>query len=397
MDPRSEVILILSLLIGLGFFAQRYSRIVANVFGLKGETLLGIELILIGALLGPQGINLITRDALEGVSPVFALGLGWIGMSVMIEMDLKQFRRMPVELGLYSLIASVITFAVSYVLLRLVLAQLPVVSKFDWALMLAVLTIPVAPEVLAARARALGQRSRELSRLVTLGILDDVFSILFYLLIFPLLTSRITGVSYFKNLIYSLIIGFVTALILNLLTIPSRKRSELLLILLGIVFLASGLSAMLGISPFLTCSICGLAVANSSIKRLRIAEVLQKAERPVFFLFLVLAGGLIELQSLNEDDMLLFTSLVAFGFVCFRWFSKYAGYWTAARLGAPEAARHELPVLALSGIFIAMLVDVRLVVHSPEGNELLYTGMLAFVLSMIFSHLALRFRIGRAG
>jgi len=63
----------------------------------------------------------------------------------------------------------------------------------------------------------------------------------------------------------------------------------------------------------------------------------------------VLAGGLIELQSLNEDDMLLFTSFVAIGFVCFRWFSKYVGYWAVGRLGAPEAARHELPVLALFG------------------------------------------------
>ncbi len=396
MDPRSELILILSLLIGLGLIAQKYSRIIASIFGLKGETLVGIEFILIGVLLGPQGFNLITREALDGMFPVFALGLGWIGMTVMIEMDLKQFQRMPPQLGLYSLIASLIAFGITYILIRMILAQLPLVSKFDWALMLAVLAIPAAPEVLAAKARALGQRTRELTRLVTMGILDDFYSILFYLLIFPLLTSRITGVNYHKNLLYSFAIGLLSALILNLLTIPSRKRSELQLILLGVVFFASGLSAMLGISPFLTCSVCGLMIANSSLKRLRIAEVLQKAERPVFFFFLVLAGGLIELHSLNEDDMLLFTSFVAMAFVLFRWLSKYVGYWAVTHIGAPAEARQELPFLALSGIFIAMLVDIRLVVHSPEGNELLYTGMLAFILSLLFSHVALRYRVARA-
>ncbi len=393
MESRSEVILILSLLVGIGLLAQRYSRFVADVFGIKGESLIGIEFVFIGLLLGPQGLNFFPPELLSSLFPAFVLALGWIGLAVMIEMDLRGIPRLPLKLGAVSFAASAVAFLLIYLFFRAFFSVVPLVSRFDWALVLAALSLPVAPEMLAAQLRRRADRTRENNALLALGIFDDLHSVLFYFVVYPLILSQFVQVSYWQNLMLTLGIGLLSGFLLNLLTIPSRKRSELLLILLGVVLFASGLSAMMRVSPLLSCSICGLFAANSSLKRLRMSDVLLRAERPIFYFFLVLVGALLDLQALWSDNMLLLTTAVALIFVVMRMAGKYAGYHLATRFYGPRNAGNRIALLSLSGIFIAMLVDLRLGIEGPESNELLFAGMLAFVLSIVTSHLVVRLRI----
>lgn len=391
MTPRAQTILLLSLLIAIGFVAQKYARVISRLFGLKGESLVGIEFILIGMLLGPHGLNLITSEAFDGLFPIFSLALGWIGLTMMIEMDFRTVTRIPFRLAGISLLASLITLGVVYSLFSALLPDFA--SKLNWALILGLLAIPVAPEMIASQMRNFKHKSKDLHQVLTLGILDDFHSILMYSILFPFLVHAYTGMDFLRLLLLGLLVGGICGVILNLLTIPSRKRSELLLILIGTVFLASGLSGMLNISPLFTNATCGVVVANSSFKRLRMADVLQKAERPVFFFFLLLVGLLLDLEALYQSKMVWAGLIIACLFILFRFIGKFVGYWLSTQFNGPVLAATELTFIGQSGIFIAILVDLRLAIAGPESNELLFTGILAFILNSLLLHLVIRYKI----
>lgn len=57
----------------------------------------GIEFLFLGLLLGPQYLNLIDSKAQDGLAPLAALVLGWIGLLYGFQFEIKKLRRFPLE------------------------------------------------------------------------------------------------------------------------------------------------------------------------------------------------------------------------------------------------------------------------------------------------------------
>ncbi|RME00850.1 MAG: hypothetical protein D6814_02745, partial [Calditrichaeota bacterium] len=207
----SEVVLVLALLITLGMLAQKYSRLITNRFGLLGQALIGFEFIILGIVLGPHGIDLISKDALAGLFPIFTLALGWIGLTMMIEADLKTVRRIPVKLGALSAWTSLLTFVLVFAIFTGIFALFHFPrATLKWPVILAIISIPVAPALMNSQLRSLKTRDKSISDLLTLGILDDFHGVLIYLLLFPFVISNYNQQPYFKILLTSLAVGVVS-------------------------------------------------------------------------------------------------------------------------------------------------------------------------------------------
>jgi len=393
MSRSAEIVLLLSLVGILSFLARRYAKIISTWMGLSEALFVGGEFILLGIVLGPHGIHLISHSALEDIFPIFSLALGWIGLTMMLELDFRMINRVPAKFFKMSFLESAVVFLIVLLGMRglFYLAHLSG-SEFIWPVALAVLALPVAPMIVAEQLRHLVVDRKVFQKILTISILDDFLALVLYAFVHPYLISRVNGEPFWKIFFISLGIGIVSGILLHFLTITSRRRAEILLIMLGIVFLTSGISGMLGVSPLLACAICGGVVANTSYKRTRMVDVLQKAEHPLFFAFLILIGAWLNLDILFRQGMGWVLLGIAAVFVAFRVFGNLFGSWLAWHLAREPDAKLSLSFIAQGGIYIAILVDLRLSLAGEISNALLLVGIVAFILNTSIVYPLMRFR-----
>ncbi len=82
------------------------------------------------------------------------------------------------------------------------------------------------------------------------------------------------------------------------LTRPRPGGEEIVLFLLGIAAFASGAALQLQLSPLFVSVTMGLVVANFSPDPQRVFRVLQEWEKPIYVVFLLLAGALLSFSTL---------------------------------------------------------------------------------------------------
>ena len=393
MSRSAEIVLLLSLVGILSFLAKRYAKIISSWMGLGEAIFIGGEFILLGIILGPHGIDLIPHSSLEEIFPLFSLALGWIGLTMMLELDFRMISRVPVSFFKMSFLESVITFLIVFwgigAFTSLVHFPKP---EFIWPMALAAMALPVAPAVVAAQLRRYVVDRQVFQKIITVSILDDFLAVVLYAFVHPYLISRVSGEPFAKIFFISIGIGVASGILLHFLTFTSRRRAEIFLIMLGIVFLTSGISGMLGVSPLLACAISGVVVANTSYKRMRMVDVLQRAEQPIFFAFLILVGAWLNLGILFQQGMAFALFVIAAVFVAFRVIGKLFGSWLAWRLAREQDGKLCFSLIAQGGIYIAILVDLRLSIAGEVSNALLLVGIIAFILNTSIVYPLMRFR-----
>jgi hypothetical protein len=127
----------------------------------------------------------------------------------------------------------------------------------------------------------------------------------------------------------------------------------LVLFLLGICAFASGAALQFQLSPLFVCVIMGALVANLSADPQRIFAVLQRWEKPVYVVLLLLAGALLDFPTLWIVPL-------AIGYVAIRGGAKIVGSAAASRtvrLDFPVPKRIGLGLMPQGGISLAMAIS----------------------------------------
>lgn len=263
--------------------------------------LTGTEYIFLGAILGPHLTGLLTTEVLENLSPLIALGLGWVGLMFGVQLEWRRLRRVPRRYFGIAGIESLVTAAVLFGVFRwLVLPRihpgdsgLAVVAA---ALSVAAMGTPTSPSATALVIRHLGKRTRLGAFLGYLSGMDSFMGILLFGLVFCLYhSSRVAGVPILHPLEWltlSILLGVVLGLLLDSLTRPRYTGDELVLMVIGMVIFAGGVSAYLRLSALFVTTVLGITFCNRSPLGGRIYTMLQATEKPFYIIFLLLAGAL---------------------------------------------------------------------------------------------------------
>ncbi|MBE0616314.1 MAG: hypothetical protein IH608_00115, partial [Proteobacteria bacterium] len=140
---------------------------------------------------------------------------------------------------------------------------------------------------------------------------------------------------------------------------------EVLLFLLGVVLFSGGLAAHLRLSPVFTNLVAGVLVANLSGRAGRYHELLLHVEKPLYLLFLVLAGAHWSVTVRGLVPMVaLYVGLRALG--------KWAGGRAAlpVLLRRPEGfAGYGMGLVAQSEMAVILMVNL-LAFHTDERTRL---------------------------
>jgi len=318
----------------------------------------GTHFLLLGFLLGPSGVGLLSEAATSELSPFLALGMGWVGFHFGLQLDRASLGRFPAPYHVAAYGQAVITFFLffggAYLLMSLLApAEAPSPLLLAGAAATACVTTPAGIAVVSSNFLVRGN-VRDL--LFFTGSLDAAVGIVALQVVYALYRPELPGVlggpGQLVLVAAALGLGVVMAIVFLWLVRRRPAAEELVLFVLGICAFAAGAALQWGLSPLFVSLTMGAVVANFGRSRHRVFALLQKWEKPVYLTFLLLAGALLRTPTLAVVAL-------ALAYALLRALSKGVAGAVVSTLpvGFAVPRRFGLGLIPQGGISLAMAVS----------------------------------------
>lgn len=337
-------------------------RRLQDALGLRSAIAAGFPFVALGLLARQPVVNILSERVLVGLTPLIEFGLGWLGFLVGFKLDVRVLDRLPRGAAAVVTAGTVLPFVVISLVCAATLAALGVSITdglfFRSAIVLGAAGAMTAPaairSVIGVEERKAAECLDELIGIVGLAVIAAYFR--------PPALSGAWSLPGTAWLFLTFGMGATLGLVLYVILRRPASDPEFAAIALGSIAFAAGMSAYLGLSPLVICFIAGVVIANlPSLHRDALARTLERFERPIFLVFLALAGALWDPRDWRGWALL--PAFIA---------SRYLGLWGSRRIMArrePEALELLRPasfwVAPLSAVAIAVVVNARILYQGP--------------------------------
>ena len=327
--------------------------------------------IIFGLFVGPSFLNIITKEAIYAFQPVNQLALGILSLSIGSELHYAVFKKYGKNLFKLFLGEGIMTFALVAGLTYLLGLQI------EFAILLGILALTVSPSGVISVVKESGSKGPFTQNLLALVAVDNLFAILSFGIVSALLQglghTETAGVTLIFEVLLEIFLTFGIGIIMGLtLTYIIKKRpatAKFTVILLGFVFLGTGIADQFALSALLLNMTMGATITNLTLRRSVIATSLERVELPVFVAFLTLAGAKL------DTSVLITSGLVGAGYIGGRLAGKVIGSYTGAGFTDLTVKMRKNLGLALTpqaGVAIGLSVIAEQ--KFPQSNGLL-TGI----------------------
>lgn len=386
---RTVITLALFLIVGFlgsrGFVSRAMHRLpLSSLFAS------GMEFFLLGIVLGPASLNLITHDVLDDLEPIVYLMLGWIGLLFGVELSWDQVRKISGAVYRFLAVETVgflLLFSAAFY--AIIGRAWPTLSAYEHAVGAILFGITAAvssPTVIAVVTQRLPSRGPLTTTMRLAGALSPLFPLVAFGLFFMILHPRFldAGGVGFGALWWLFIngVGLVLGFVMVLFTLERTSDNEMLLLILGTVFIIGGVCYFLDLSALYTAMIVGVVVGNFSRKRDQIFRELHRIEKTLFFGFLVVVGTMVEF---HRPAVIV---IVAVAYVVLRVAMKYAVTGSAVMANCPGLRHYGRRAgLVLSGqgtMAMAIALDVTLASRAHVLAPALTVVALAVLVNDVF-------------
>ncbi|QNO13824.1 cation:proton antiporter [Alkalicella caledoniensis] len=327
--------------------------------------------IIFGLLVGPSFLNIITREAIYAFQPVNQLALGILSLSIGSELHYAVFRKYGKNLFKLFLGEGLLTFSLVASFTYLFGMRL------QFAILLGILALTVSPSGVLSIVKETGSKGLFTQNLLALVAVDNLFAILSFGVVSALLqgvgNSDTAGATLFLGVVQEVLltlgIGMLLGIILTYLIKKRPATAKFTVILLGFVFLGTGLADHFQLSALLLNMTMGATITNLTLRRNIVATSLERIELPVFVSFLTLAGAKL------DTSVLVTSGLVGVGYISGRLVGKIVGSYSGAMFTDLTVKMRKNLGLALTpqaGVAIGLSVIAEQ--KFPESNGML-TGI----------------------
>jgi hypothetical protein len=257
----------------------------------------GAEYLVLGILLGPQVSGVISVESAESFGPIVVLGTGWIGLTVGMQFYLPRLVRITGLTFRLAVIESLVTLAVVTAAMWWVLPKLGLTSEF-WAIVPAIalgaIAVASTPSGLDIAIRDRKRREPVVNQLETSLGVNAFVAVMTVGILFSWVhrapTSALRPPTPTEWAVITIGVGVLGGALFHLFLGEERKVDRLVVSLGGAIILASGAAAYLNVSPVLATLVVGIVLVNTSRGRTELRTVLAEAERPFYYVLLLLAG-----------------------------------------------------------------------------------------------------------
>ena len=378
-----DLILAIGLMVVIGFFGGCVAR------KLKFPRITGY--IIIGVLLSPSVLNIISKGTVENLDIITDIALGIIAYLVGGSLHIESLRKLeksiawitPFQsLGAWFFVTLSIAFLCPFIL------TIPEATfyqtYFPIAFVIGAVSCATAPAATMAIIHEYKAKGPLTTTLLAVVALDDAIAIGAFSIALGIskpLVSGIGGVSLiqmlgipFLQIAESIAIGIVFGFALVYISRLIRIRELLLVIIFGMIMLCIGVANHLGISAILANMVVGFIVVNKA-KRKEMLLVVEEIEDVVFAMFFVLAGLHFDLSVMESAFIL------ALLIVLTRCVGKYMGTRIGATIShAPDTVKNYLGLALLpkAGVTVGLILLAERAF--PAFGAILVNAVLASVI-----------------
>ncbi len=366
LESASEIIKVmlgLVFMFGLAYLAgnQRIQALEEKLHVTQVVTA-GLPFVFLGVIAHTRTVGILSESVLWELRPLLALGLGWIGFAAGFRFDSKLVQSiLPGTSAVSLLTASVpfVTIVGACAVLLVFVERSPVNAIFlRDAMMLGTagaMTAYTAPKLMGNHVAAIST-----DRVNSVVILEQIAGFVGLLVVAAYFRPQDVSVAWRLPgtawLFITLGMGtMVGALIWGMLA-EVKAGPEFTLLILGSVCFTAGMASFLRISPLFVCFIVGLIVVNlPGGPKDQIRESLEHIERPIYLVFLLVAGSLWDITAWQGWALM-------FLFVPARLFGKWLGVRLGRQLVPGDLTRHEQHSLIFSpmgALSIAIVVNAQ--------------------------------------
>jgi hypothetical protein len=407
---------------------HRRVRQLEERLGLSQAVTAGLPFVVLGAVSRHPSVGVLTNSVLADLGPLLRFALGWLGFlagfrfdfgvagertkrTVRISHDtfeqshggLERLSSLPLRLrapetrSMFTLttgraaIAFVVTGA-AMALALFALAGFRVEILYNPAFYRDVSLLGIAGALASGTPRPHAQDAPDArARSMVLRRVQDIVGVVGLLLVAAYFRSN-DGVTFWQlpgTAWLLLALGLGTAIGFVAYAVLTRARNadaEAMVLLIGTVAFGSGMAGYLRLSPLVVCFLAGLIVANLPGGRQRTTlAVLERVERPIYLLFLVVTGALLAIPSVAGW-------LLMIAFVVMRLLGQSIGIAWARRNGEDQADTGSVLESPMGALSIAVVVSAQ-VLFSGGVLPLLTSSVLGGVLiGEVLSQIASRVR-----
>ena len=350
----------------------------------------------IGILLSPSTFNILDRQLVnEDLYVVTEMALAIIAYTIGGSLIIQELKRLG---GMILWVT--ISQAVGALLLTTVVLvhTLPFITnlrgpEYDllrtylpMALVIGAISVATAPGAVIAIVSELKARGPFTSTLLGVIAIDDGLAIIFFALAgtaahFMIDPSSVSWMQMmggaFSEIAFSVLLGIVAGAALKFMARLVRRREALLMVILGVIFVTTGIASVFKLSALLANMIVGFIIVNFEARHHDFFLVIEQIEEPLYGLFFGLAGTCMDLRILR------FTGLLAIMIMATRITGKQLGTWIAAKhFGAPQNVRRYLGLglLPKAGVTVGLVLIAREIFRVPEVATILVNAVIGSVI-----------------
>jgi len=294
--------------------------------------------IIVGVLLSPSALNLVSRATIDNLDIITHVALGIIAYLIGASLRLESVRKLgrsiawitPFEsLGALLVVTLVIAFLASPILA--VPGATFAKDYLPMALVIGATASATAPAVTMAVIREFKAKGPLTTTLLAVVALDDAVAVIGFAVAVGIAQALVSGggMSFYQMLavpfleiVKSIGVGVAFGFTMIYMAKLVKTRALLLVVVLGVIMLCIGVTNLLGISLIMANMAVGFVVANR-VKGSEPITVIEGIEDIIFAVFFVLAGMHFDASVMGTAGILAAVVFVA----------RFAGKYFGVRIG----------------------------------------------------------------
>lgn len=354
--------------------------------------------LLVGILIGPQILNLVTVEIFTASEFFSNLVLGLIAFSLGENFRLDKLRQGVRQVMWISLSAALAAWLLvsAALIVYFISIKMPIYPAIVLGAA-ASATAPAATVLIIREYRAGGLLTELLLKVVAI---DDAWCLIFAAMAIAVGNAMRADVFQMSivfaglgEIFGALVLGGILGYLSSRLSKFVRTREELLVYTLGLLFFNVGLSIALGVSVLLSAMMMGLVLVNIARENYKFFEVMRSVDTPLYLTFFIISGAHLDFAILYK------MGIAGILYIVFRTLGKVYGAKLGARVsGAPRSVEDWLGLSLAPQAGVALGVGLVAKVTFPDFGDYIFTIIAATsVIFELIGPLLTKYSLIRAG
>ncbi|MFK5882649.1 MAG: cation:proton antiporter [Sulfurospirillum sp.] len=324
------------LIIGLIFVLGSFMKVFVQNLGILSV----VGYLILGVIVGPNGLNLVPKEFIQGSSFIIDLSLSLISVLVGANLRYDILKNMLKQIFTISFFEAIFTFlfiSISfYAMFDLLNFSFNNEYRIITSILFGGLATATAPATILAVSHEIKAKGKFNSFLLGIVAMDNAFALIFFSFIVIISKTFIDSssinahlfINIIKTVIFSVVVGIAGAVISEIIDrVFKRNQGVKTTSTLGMIFITFSVSQYFSLEPLLSSLVMGIIASNLSKNFFLVKKEFDNHLKDIIFLlFFTISAMHLNISFLTQMPLAIIL------YVVFRIIGKIVGVWVGSKL-----------------------------------------------------------------